>query len=227
MNAIALQNKPIEITLFDLRVDLIAAWSMLLEKNRELSMVRPYHGDFADVLCQAIVSPGNGFGFMDGGIDRVYTDYFGKGVQDALQEKIRRKFDGELLVGQATIIATNDRQIPYLIAAPTMSVPMRLEGVMQANPYYAMRAVMQLLLKGRFDDGPMKGRLIRSVVESIAVPGFGTGVGGISASVCAHQQIKAIREALIAPAAFPATWQDAQEQLQRLYTDRPFDLQQD
>ncbi len=223
----ALHSKLLEITLFDQHSDLHVEWSILLDSDRTLSSVNLYQGDFSEVPCQAIVSPGNGFGFMDGGIDLAYTKFFGTTIQEMLQDKIRRKFEGELLVGQATILSTNDRQIPYLIAAPTMSVPMRLHGTAQANPYYAMRAVMNLVLKGKFDDGPQKGRRINSVIDSIAVPGFGTGVGGISAKVCAYQQIKAIREALIAPAIFPHTWQEAQTHFQRLYTDRPYDLQQD
>src|SRR5690348_11540617 len=58
-----------------------------------------------DVQCEAVVSPANSFGFMDGGIDHLYSRHFGWHVQRRLQEAIRGRHHGELLVGQAEIVA--------------------------------------------------------------------------------------------------------------------------
>ena len=74
--------------------------------------------------CQAIVSPETDLDLWMAALI-LHTPNFWYDDQEMLQDKIRNKFEGELLVGQATILSTNDRQIPYLIAAPTMSVPMR------------------------------------------------------------------------------------------------------
>ena len=71
-----------------------------------------------------MVSPANSFGFMDGGIDALYLKHFGSQLQGQLQQAIQTRHHGELLVGAAEVIETGSKRIPYLIAAPTMRVPM-------------------------------------------------------------------------------------------------------
>lgn len=46
----------------------------------DLDFVTIHHGSILDVECDAVVSPANSFGFMDGGIDFIYMDYFGKDI---------------------------------------------------------------------------------------------------------------------------------------------------
>ena len=41
----------------------------------ELDFVKIHGGSILDVDCDAVVSPANSFGFMDGGIDALYMDY--------------------------------------------------------------------------------------------------------------------------------------------------------
>ncbi len=82
-------------------------------------------GSILDVACDAVVSPANSFGFVDGGIDLLYAQHFGWEVQDRLQELIRTRHR-ELLVGSAKMVETGHARIPFLIAAPTMRVPMIL-----------------------------------------------------------------------------------------------------
>lgn len=111
--------------------------------------------------CDAIVSPANSYGFMDGGIDAVYVEHFGEIIQTRVRESILYDHHGELLVGQATIVETDDRKIPFLIAAPTMRVPMWL-GAETVNPFLAMRAVILLVREGRFSRGREKDTPIRN-----------------------------------------------------------------
>lgn len=92
----------------------------------DLPGVAIHRGSILDVHCEAVVSPANSFGFMDGGIDHLYSRHFGWHVQRRLQEAIQTRHLGELLVGQAEIISTDDARIPFVIAAPTMRVPMIL-----------------------------------------------------------------------------------------------------
>lgn len=80
----------------------------------------------------------------------IYSQFFGWGVQQALQSRIQRLHAGELLVGAAEVVPTGHPRIPYCIAAPTMRVPMILDQT--PNAYLAARAVMLLLKQGRFDD---------------------------------------------------------------------------
>src|SRR5437016_5649909 len=94
----------------------------------DLDCVTIFNGSIFDVNCDAVVSPANSFGFMDGGIDALYTQRFGRQVQERLQDLIRQHHHGELLVGTAEIVDTDYPPIPFLIAAPTMRVPMILHN---------------------------------------------------------------------------------------------------
>src|SRR5690349_3800526 len=131
----------------------------------DIECVTVHRGSILQLSCDAIVSPANSFGFMDGGIDMLYSRHFGWIVQERLQRLIRDKHHGELLVGAAEIIETDSPQIPYVIAAPTMRVPMKLKN--SANPYLAARAVFLLIKYGIFTDGYMKGEPISKFVDSV------------------------------------------------------------
>jgi O-acetyl-ADP-ribose deacetylase (regulator of RNase III) len=131
----------------------------------DLDIVTVFHGSIFDTKPQAVVSPANSFGFMDGGIDYTYSLRFGWGLEQRLQRLIREEYDGELLVGQAAILATDDKTIPYLVSAPTMRIPTILPKA-TVNPYLAARAALLCAMKND--------------LESIAFPGLGTGIGEVS-----------------------------------------------
>lgn len=82
----------------------------------DVEFVRVHRGTILNVACDAIVSPANSFGFMDGGIDLEYSRHFRWHIQDRLQEMICDHHHGELLVGAAEIVATDDEKIPYVHA---------------------------------------------------------------------------------------------------------------
>merc|ERR1739838_101615 len=54
--------------------------------------------------ADALVVPGNSFGFLDGEPEIQYVNKFGWHVQDQLRKKIIEDYDGELLVGQSVIL---------------------------------------------------------------------------------------------------------------------------
>lgn len=189
----------------------------------DLDGVSVHRGSIFDVSADAVVSPANSFGFMDGGIDMLYSQRFGWHVQERLQETIREKHHGELLVGMAEIVETDEPDQPFLIAAPTMRVPMVLRD--SVNPYLAARAALLLVKHGVFTHGTYEGERIGDFVETIAFPGLGTGVGGIGPNTCAHQFRAALEEVALGRHVFPVSWADAQARHQRLYTDRVRDLQ--
>jgi Macro domain len=76
-----------------------------------------------DIRADAVVSPANSFGFMDGGIDAVYTYQLGSQVQERLRALLAEQYGGELPVGQAVLVPTGRPEIPWCISAPTMRVP--------------------------------------------------------------------------------------------------------
>jgi O-acetyl-ADP-ribose deacetylase (regulator of RNase III) len=190
-----------------------------------LAGVSIHRGSILDLACDAVISPANSFGFMDGGIDYLYSKFFGWHVQEHLQEQIRVRHHGELVVGTAEIVPTGHLQIPYVIAAPTMRVPMILRD--SVNAYLACRAALLLVKHGIFPSGPHAQQPIHTVVRSVAIPGLGTGVGRVSFDTCAYQVRVALDEVLFGRQTFPNTWFEAQTRHQQLYTDSTRDLQHD
>lgn len=195
------------VVLVDLKPALVACWKKTCADLPEVSVQQ---SSIFEVECDALISPANSFGFMDGGLDLAISRFFGWHVQERLQERIRSRHAGELLVGQAELIATDHAQIPWVIAAPTMRVPLVLGPSM--NPYLALRAVLLLVQRDRLDDG----RAVSDVVRTIAVPGLGTGVGGVPAGICARQMRAAIGDVLHGETPFPDSWGSAKERHEKL-----------
>ena len=209
-----------KIILSAVETELADAWQRFCG---DLDFAEVHRGSILQLSCDAVVSPANSFGFMDGGIDMLYSQHFGWQVQERLQKLIRHQHHGELLVGAAEIVETDSLQVPYLIAAPTMRVPMILEN--SVNPYLAARAVLLLIKEGTFASGHLQGEPVASFVESVAFPGLGTGVGRVSPNTCARQVRAAIEDVFLGRNEFPKSWADAQRRHQQLYTDQIPDLQ--
>ncbi len=126
-------------------------------------------------------------------------------------------------MGTAEIIETQNEKIPFLIAAPTMRVPMILQNTV--HPYLATRAVLRLVQLEQFASGSLSGEVISSHVRHVAFPGLGTGVGRVGPMTCAHQVREAIDAVLLGKQMFPETWLEAQVRHQSLYTEEFRDLQ--
>ena len=214
------QGGILKIVLAAVEAKLADAWE---HHCGDLPDVTVHRGSILDLSVDAVVSPANSFGFMDGGIDYLYSDRFGWHVQNRLQELIRTRHHGELLVGAAEIVETGHPRIAHVIAAPTMRVPMVLTDTV--NPYLAARAVLLLILHGVVPSGMRAGEAVSAAVQSVAFPGLGTGVGRVDPNTCAHQVRIAIEEVVLGRGRYPRTWIEAQERHQLLYTDLTRDLQ--
>jgi O-acetyl-ADP-ribose deacetylase (regulator of RNase III) len=182
----------------------------------ELDFVTVHHGSILDVECDAVVSPANSYGFMDGGIDGLYMWHFGDDIQMRVRRQIFDYHHGEIVVGQADVVATGHEKIPYLIFAPTMRVPMNLHETV--NPYLAARAIFLLVMYGHFQSGELAGQEISEHIKTISFPGLGTGVGKVSFNTCAHQVRSAIDDILLKEYRMPQSWAEASERHQLLYT---------
>lgn len=209
-----------ELVLVSIEPGLAKAWTTYCGHLPDVDVVR---GDILDVDCDALVSPANSFGFMDGGIDGLYLEHFGPAIQAAVRRQISDHHGGELLVGDADIVSTGDHSIPYLIAAPTMRVPMKLRD--SVHPYLAARAVFRLVTSGTFTGSQHNGRAVSEVVKRVAMPGLGTGVGGIGANNCARQVAAAYADIVLDAFEMPTSWAEASERHHRLVTDDPTELQ--
>ena len=133
--------------------------------------------DIFDTKADAIVSPANSFGFMDGGIDLAYLHRFGFDLQDRLRARIHDEWHGELPIGAALLIETGDTAIPWMVCAPTMRVP---EDVHRSvNAYLAFRATL-LAIRTHNDASP-------EAIQSILCPGLATLTGSMAPGTCARQ----------------------------------------
>lgn len=170
---------------------LAEAWRRALPQPFGSSAVLVVDGDILSLQVDAVVSPANSFGFMDGGLDALYTRFFGPELQERLQRMIREQADGELLVGQALPVETGHARIPWCISAPTMRVPRRLESAEPA--YLATRAAVRCALAAG--------------LESMAIPGMGTGTGGLPPESAARAMLRGIQDVFF-PQPFPASLAD-------------------
>lgn len=164
----------ITIHLRDLDIRLVSAWRRYFDGFAE---VEPSAGDIFGIRADAIISPANSFGFMDGGIDFVYSDRLGWHVQKRLQEVLHRDFDGELPVGLAVMIPTDHEEYPYLISAPTMRAPEDVSKTL--NTYLAFRAALRVVVKANKEKPGLIG--------SVLCPGLGTATGQMPPDICAKQ----------------------------------------
>ncbi|MCI0457898.1 MAG: macro domain-containing protein, partial [Gemmataceae bacterium] len=176
--------------------ELVAAWQTHFAGVPEC---QPATGDIFGVRVDAVVSPANCFGFMDGGIDRLYSARFGPQLPQRLQELLHRDWDGELPVGLAVLVETGDPEIPYLISAPTMRAPVSIAATL--NAYLAFRAVLRVV--ERHNRGQQRP------IAAVACPGLGTGTGEMPAGLCARQMRAAHDEVVGGKPFRPAGVNDA------------------
>lgn len=136
-------------------------------------------GNMLEIAKNCVVSPANSYGFMDGGIDAAYLQFFGPSIQTSVQNAIMRRSEGLLPVGAALAVATQHPVIPYLIVAPTMETP---EEVPASNAGRAFRAVLRLIQRE-----PLLG-------DDIYCPGLATLVGRVPAKEAAQSMAEAYRD---------------------------------
>jgi len=171
------------------------AWRQYFGSSQAVEIIG---GDICYEECDALVSPANSFGFMDGGLDQAISERFGWDLEKNLQEQISKRPLRELLVGEALLVETGDERIPWLISAPTMRVPMRLWQTV--NAYLAMKAILNI--------GQIQNE--KNSIKTIAIPGLGTGVGALPAMTAAYQMWTAYREIVLGEFSFPSDFCEAQ-----------------
>lgn len=151
------------------------------------------HGDiFLDENFDAIVSPANSFGFMNGGVDYAYVQKYGQQLEDRARSTIQQCYAfGELLVGQATAIPlmphdTAKEKKKWLIIAPTMRVPKPINDA--ADVYLAARAAINVAFVNHY--------------QTVVMPGMGTGVGQVPFDRAARNMVMGIVHGLHTPHPF-------------------------
>ncbi len=161
-----------KLVLVDQNPALVGHWKREFASFSEVDVVCD---DILSLAQNAIVSPANSYGVMDGGIDLLYLQYFGMEVQDRVMDAISRRQEGYLPVGASIVIKTGHPRIQYLVVAPTMLVP---EPVPPANSFFAMSAALRAA-----------GRI--AGITHLYCPGLGTGTGQIPVDIAAAEMANA------------------------------------
>ena len=171
------------VHLRDISTEVVEAWRTAFADVGEVQVSR---GSILDQQADAIVSPANSFGFMDGGIDLHYARFFGWQVEAELRELLAAHHYGELPVGQAVILPTRHPELRYLVSAPTMRVPSRIDGT--ANVYLAFRAALIAVQVHNTSEA--------APITSLLTPGMGTGIGAMPPRQAARQ-MRAAYDAIV------------------------------
>jgi O-acetyl-ADP-ribose deacetylase (regulator of RNase III) len=140
-----------------------------------VEIVNKYFEQLTEYDC--LVSPANSFGMMDGGIDAAIIKFFGISLEKRVQQRILEDYLGEQPVGTSFIIETGHPKHPFLAHTPTMRVPMSINGTdITYTAMWAMLLAIRLYNKNS-----------RRLINSVACPGLGTGIGQVPYREAARQ----------------------------------------
>lgn len=133
--------------------------------------IQVIQGSILEAAVEAIVNAANSHGIMGGGVAGVIRCAAGPAVeQEALGQ-------APIPIGKAVLTSGGTTKYKGIIHAPTMPEPaMRIPAI---NVGHATKAALRVADERRF--------------SSIAIPGMGTGVGGVSHDEAAAQMIREIR----------------------------------
>lgn len=165
-----------DLHLVDINPSLVAEWRRCFEQFPEVTI---HHAEIFSVAEHCIVSPANSHGFMDGGIDLAYRNFFGERIERTVQDAIQRRPEGILPVGASLAVPTGHEHIPYMIVAPTMEMP---EAVPAHHCSRAMTAIFRTL-----DNHP-------EISGSVYCPGLATLTGRVEPDIAAEHMAKAYSE---------------------------------
>ncbi|WP_420841870.1 macro domain-containing protein [Fimbriiglobus ruber] len=102
-------------------------------------------------------------------MDLAVVRFFGRHVMERIQKQIIDDYLGEQPVGTCIIVPTDHAAHPFVAHAPTMRVPMNIQGT--DHVYLAMWAALIAVYR--------HNRSESRKIDSLACPGLGTGMGGV------------------------------------------------
>lgn len=129
-------------------------------------------GDITQIEADAIVNPANSWLVMGGGVAGAIKRSGGSEIE---KQAVRK---APIQVGDAVATTAGRLRARYVIHAPTMSQP-----AMSTSGVNAGKATMAALRKAR-----------ELGLESIAIPGMGTGVGGVPLHMAAGTMVDVVRQ---------------------------------
>jgi len=129
-------------------------------------------GDLTKISCDAIVNPANSYGYMGGGVAGAIKRVGGIEIEKEAVSK------APITIGKTVATISGSLPCRYVIHAPTMKRPAMRIGVKN----------VKLATRAAFETG------IKLNLESIAIPGMGTGVGGVQVDKAAEAIVSLAKE---------------------------------
>lgn len=170
-----------QIYLLDFNEKMVDAWKRhfhpIFDDVAPVEFVQSDFGAFMEKHesdIDAVVSPANAYGLMDGGYDGALTKYFGKELQLMVQKKIIQQFYGEQPVGTSISIEI-PRHYIWLIHTPTMRTPSAIKD--PTIIYQCMRTTLM--------------EAINKNCKSVVIPAFGGSVGRVEPDIIAKMMYRA------------------------------------
>jgi O-acetyl-ADP-ribose deacetylase (regulator of RNase III) len=163
----------VRVILVDVNPKMIAAWKATFEENPEVDVVQ---GSMLEQQVSAWVSPTNGKGSMDGGLDAVIKKHFGGKIESAVQQEIKKLYSGTLPVGYATCVETGSPMPRFLISTPTMA---------GSSEDISDTLNVALACAAAFQRVHMQNAALPGSIRAVALPGLGANTGKVPVEICA------------------------------------------
>lgn len=173
---------------FDINQAMVDAWQDQVDNDPTFEGTTVVRASLDEVMDQyepgVVSSAGNSYGIMGAGIDGALRTKWPE-AQAKVQSRIAGyPFYGEMPVGSPSILVPvfeqrggADEQVSTLAYTPTMPRP-GTRPLPTISVYFAMRGLMIAT---------------RDLPLTVAVPGMGTGIGGIAVEDAAKAQFNAVR----------------------------------
>ena len=157
------------LLLVDPNQTLVEAWEATFCDNPEVEVVS---GSLLDHRVDAWVCPTNSRAVMDGGLDALIATELGRTFVKRRQSMVNSQFGGLMPLGSAIAVPVTRKAPRYLIS--TTSVIKSVECVDDRwNTLLATAAALHVA----------KQLATSGQIESVAMPGIGTGTGGVNVSL--------------------------------------------
>ena len=163
-------HNPMEIYLIDVNDKVIRELRKEFLPYDNVKVIKDTFSHFMDThkKVECIVSPGNAFGYMDGGYDKAIIDYYGEELEEKVQSYIRKNQYGEQPVGTSIIVDFGSIN-KKLIHTVTMRLPSPIKDSLIV--YQCMRTTLMTAIDNK--------------VQSIVIPAFGGATGKVNPSIIA------------------------------------------
>ena len=170
------------IRLIDTNPNIVKAWAKRFGDHPAIECA---HGDITQQNVDVWVTPTNSKGHMSGGVDAAIRDSLGAEIQQRIQDAISTLYQGTLPIGRAVIVdSPSVTQPKYVVATPSM-VGENDNLKRTKNTALACAAAFQAIYYAEEKHGAQ--------INSICIPGLGSGTGQVPPDVCADLMLVGYR----------------------------------